>query len=62
MKRDSLHIIMLLMGFVIFIFLQKTGSEYYFLPLGIGLGLGIQYIIDDYYANKQTKQRGKDKQ
>ena len=55
MKRDNVHLVMLLI-FLGFLIVMK---EDYLFPLGIMIGLAIQYYIDDYYAKKNKTLRGK---
>ena len=59
MKRDNLHLMMLLIGLVFFIYLEYIGSDSSGLPLGIMVGLALQHYIDNYYAEKELNQRGK---
>ncbi|KKM10466.1 hypothetical protein LCGC14_1721830 [marine sediment metagenome] len=62
MKRDNLHLVMLLIGLGFFLYLtnvEYVNSKNYLFPMGINVGLAIQYFIDDYYANKDKTLRGK---
>ena len=62
MKRDNLHLVMLLIGLGFFLYLtnvEYVNSKNYLCPMGINVGLAIQYFIDDYYANKDKTLRGK---